>query len=74
MSYILSITEFPPLVHALRTLREQSFLTIAGWVRGRHWFQYLTLFLLLQTALVEGCYFLFKAILSEHIHGNLTPT
>ena len=32
---MLSITGFPPLVHALRTLREQSFLTTAEWVRGR---------------------------------------
>ncbi|XP_019857802.1 PREDICTED: uncharacterized protein LOC109586066 [Amphimedon queenslandica] len=49
--YILKITEFPPLVHALYTLKEQSFLTIAGW-----------------TALIEGCYFLFKAILNDQIH------
>ncbi|XP_019854167.1 PREDICTED: uncharacterized protein LOC109583316 isoform X2 [Amphimedon queenslandica] len=51
LCYMLKITEFPPLVHALYTLKEQSFLTIAGW-----------------TALIEGCYCLFKAILSHQIH------
>lgn len=32
LSYLLTMTEFPPLVYAVRSLKEFSFLTISGWV------------------------------------------
>jgi ubiquitin-protein ligase len=48
MSYLMTTTNFPPLLYALQVLKEHSFLSIAGW-----------------TALIEGCYFLFKAILTS---------
>ncbi len=34
LSYLLELTEFPPLVYSLRVLFEQSYLSISGWVCG----------------------------------------
>ena len=32
LSYLMTLTEFPPMIYAMQSLKEFSFLTISGWV------------------------------------------
>ena len=36
LTYLLDLTEFPPLVYSLRVLFEQSHLSVSGWVCNMH--------------------------------------
>ena len=70
LSYMLRVTNFPPLVYAMRVLREQSFLSIPGWVSQI--IALTNLFFtkkIIQTALIEGMFALFKTVISTFITG-----
>ena len=45
LSYLMTLTDFPPLVYALQNLKEFSFLTISGWVQFYFLLNHVSVFL-----------------------------
>lgn len=68
LSILMTFTKFPPMIYALRSLKEFSFLTISGWVN----FIIININLIyhfIQTALIESFFLLFKAIIDTFATG-----
>lgn len=63
LTYLLDLFGFPPLVYSLRVLYEQSSLSIPGWVGQSFQCHSYYHCCILQTAMIEGCYTLFKKFL-----------